>query len=171
VIRAARAEDAGAIAAIYAAEVLGGVATFETEPPGVAAMAERMGAARWPWLVATEAGAVLGYAYAGPYNSRAAYRWTAETTVYVAADARGHGVGGALYAALIERLTRAGLAQAIALVSAGNAGSERLHEAAGFRRVGTLERVGWKLGRWIDVGLWQRALAEPGSPPREPGAG
>ena len=63
---------------------------------------------------------------------------------------------------------RQGLAQAIGLVSAGNAGSERLHAALGFRRVGMLERVGWKLGRWIDVGLWQRALADPGLPPREP---
>jgi L-amino acid N-acyltransferase YncA len=168
VIRAARPADAAAITAIYAAEVTGGTATFELVPPDPATMAARMADGPLPWSVWNEAGAVLGYAYARPYHPRAAYRWTVETTVYVAADAHGRGIGRRLYAALLEELTARGYAEAIGLVSAGNEGSERLHASLGFRRAGTLERVGHKFGRWIDVGLWQRRLADPGDPPAEP---
>ena len=161
-IRPARAEDAPAIAAIYAPEVLHGTATFELDPPDADEIARRMTAGEgWhPWLAWDEAGAMLGYAYASAYRSRPAYRRTAETTVYVAAHARGQGGGRALYAALLERLTQAGFTQALGVISLPNPGSVALHEALGFRRVALLEQVGCKFGRWLDVGYWQRGLAE-----------
>lgn len=159
-IRGAHAGDAGAIAAIYAPEVLEGVATFELDPPGADEIARRMAAgASMPWLVWDEAGAVLGYAYASAYRARAAYRRTVETTVYVARAAQGRGIGRRLYAALLERLTAEGFTQALGVIALPNDASVALHEALGFRQVARLERVGYKFGRWLDVGYWQRGLA------------
>ena len=160
-IRAAREEDAGAIAAIYAPEVLEGTATFEVEPPALAEIARRMAAGgdRMPWLVWEEAGTVFGYAYASAYRTRAAYDRTVETTVYVARGAQGRGVGRRLYTALLDRLTADRFAQALGVISLPNPGSVALHEALGFRQVARLERVGCKFGRWLDVGYWQRGLA------------
>lgn len=171
VIRPARPDDAAAIAAIYASHVAGGIATFELDPPDPAEIARRMTSSggRLPWLVWDEAGAVAGYAYADRYNPREAYRWTVTTTIYLPEAACGRGLGRSLYAALIEELVRRGYAQAVALVSRPNPASERLHAALGFRLAGVVERAGWKLGRWIDVGTWQRSLADPGEPPAEPG--
>ena len=168
-IRAARPEDADGIAAIYARHVLGGVATFETEPPDAAEIARRMagGERRYPWLVA-EAGGLVGYAHAGPFHPRAAYRWTAETSIYLAEGAQGRGVGRRLYQALIAALEAAGYTEAIARIALPHPASERLHAATGFRAVGITKRVGWKHARWIDVGLWQRALAIPADAPAEP---
>lgn len=173
-VRPARPDDAAAIAAIYAPYVTGGIETFELDPPDAAAMAERMaGAGAHPWLAWEEAGRLLGYAYAAPYHPRAAYRWTVATTIYLADDARGRGVGRSLYAALLDALTARGFARAVALVSRPNPASERLHAALGFRPAGVIERAGYKVvdgrGGWIDVGHWQRALADPGDPPAEPG--
>ncbi len=164
-IRPAREEDAGAVAAIYAPEVLEGIATFELVPPDAAEIARRMaaGEGRYPWLVWEEAGAVAGYAYASAYRARAAYDRTAETTVYVAREAQGRGVGWRLYAALIERLTADGFTQALGVISLPNEASVALHEALGFRQVARLERVGCKFGRWLDVGYWQRRLAREGA--------
>jgi L-amino acid N-acyltransferase YncA len=168
VIRPARPDDAAAIAAIYAAEVTGGTATFELDPPDAAAMARRMERGL-PWLVWDEGG-VRAYAYAAPWNARAAYRWTVETTIYVAADAQRRGIGRRLYAALLDALTAQGFTQAIAQIALPGPGSVALHEALGFRAAGRIARVGWKHGRWIDVGFWQRALADPGAPPADPDA-
>ncbi|MGI4732342.1 MAG: GNAT family N-acetyltransferase [Janthinobacterium lividum] len=168
-IRPARRDDAAAIARIYALYVRDGIATFEIEPPDAAAIARRMDeAAGLPWLVHEEAGLVTGYAYAAPYHARAAYRWTVTTTIYLASDAAGRGTGRALYAALLEALTAYGYAQAVALVSRPNPASEALHAALGFRLAGVVDRAGYKAGRWIDVGHWQRSLADPGDPPAEP---
>lgn len=160
-IRVAREDDAAAIAAIYAPEVLEGTATFEIEPPTVGEIARRMaaGGERLPWLVWDEAGVVLGYAYASAYRARAAYDRTVETTVYVGRGAQGRGVGRRLYAALLDRLIAAGFTQALGVIALPNEASVALHEAMGFRQVARLERVGCKFGRWLDVGYWQRALA------------
>jgi L-amino acid N-acyltransferase YncA len=172
-IRAARADDAGAIAAIYAPHVTVGTASFEEEAPDARAMRARMGKGDglYPWLVATDggdAGGVLGFAYAGAYRERPAYRWTVETTVYVSGAVQRQGVGRLLYEALVDTLSAQGFAQAIAAVALPNDSSIALHEATGFRRAGVIREVGFKRGQWVDVGYWQRELAEPGATPREP---
>jgi phosphinothricin acetyltransferase len=169
-IRRATSEDAAAIAAIYEPYVRDTAITFETEPPGPAEIAARMAAGEglYPWLVADrEEGGVAGYVYAAAFRSRAAYRFAVETTVYLASDAQGRGVGTALYRPLLDLLERQGFTQAVAAIALPNEASVRLHERLGFRRTGTYERVGWKLGSWIDVGLWQRPLAAAEVPPRE----
>jgi phosphinothricin acetyltransferase len=169
-IRAAVTADAGVIAAIYAPHALAGTATFEDDAPAPATMAERMAAGDGlhPWLVATIAGEVVGYAYAAPFHTRRGYRWTVETTVYVADTAQRRGVGRRLYTALIETLTAQGFRQAVARVALPNPGSVALHEAAGFTSIGVQPAIGYKHGQWIAVGLWQRPLADLGDPPVEP---
>jgi len=172
-IRAARPEDATVIAAIYAPYVLGGTVSFETEAPDARAMAKRMAASGglYPWIVATagedDAG-VLAYAYATGFRERPAYRWTVETSLYVAGAGQGQGVGRLLYEALIDTLRAQGFAQAIGVISLPNGASIRTHEAVGFRRAGVYREVGYKQGRWIDVGFWQCELGEPRVPPVDP---
>ena len=160
--RAAVEGDAGAIAAIYASEVIGGTATFEVIPPKVEEMAARMQkivAGGLPYLVAERERRVVGYAYAGLYHVRTAYRNTVEDSIYIAADSRGTGVGGTLLRALIDECTARDFRQIVALIGdSTNAASVRLHKAAGFSLVGTLKSVGYKHGRWLDVVLMQRAL-------------
>lgn len=170
-IRAANPGDASAIAAIYAPHVVDGIASFETIAPGADVMAARMASSdgRLPWLVAVGAHAeVFGYAYAARFHPRAAYDWTVETTIYLADNAQGRGVGRLLYTALVETLIAQGFTQAVALISLPNAASAALHERLGFARMGTFDAVGYKLGRWIDVGMWQRALQMPATPPLPP---
>jgi phosphinothricin acetyltransferase len=166
-VRPARPDDARAIAAIYAPYVTDGVISFEADPPDTAEMARRMtaGGDRYPWLVAEDGHAVVGYSYAAPFHRRAAYGWAVETTVYVAGDAHRRGVGRALYTALLDGLTRQGFTRAIGVIALPHPASVALHEAFGFRLVGVNEAVGYKHGRWIDVGIWQRALATPNVPP------
>jgi phosphinothricin acetyltransferase len=172
-IRAATPDDAGSIAAIYAPHVLMGTVSFETQPPEARAMRTRMAASEglYPWLVATQgeaAGGVLGYAYATRFSERDAYRWAVETTIYVADAAQRQGAGRLLYEALVDTLRAQGFAQAIGRIALPNEPSIALHEAVGFRRAGVFREIGWKNGRWIDVGLWQCELAEPSNPPAEP---
>ena len=170
-IRPAAAGDAAALAALYAPYVTDSTISFETEPPGAAGFRERIaaGGPLYPWLVACgEDGAVLGYACASPFRPRPAYRFTVETSVYLAREAAGRGIGRTLYAALLETLAAQGFAQAIGAISLPNPASVALHKRLGFVHAGTYEEVGFKLGRWISVGLWQRALAPPADPPREP---
>ncbi|MFD1613057.1 arsinothricin resistance N-acetyltransferase ArsN1 family B [Sphingomonas tabacisoli] len=168
-IRVADADDAEAIAAIYAPHVTRGVVSFEEAAPDGEEMCARIAklAGRYPWLVADEDGAVLGYAYACQFRDRSAYRWAVETTVYVADGAQRRGVGQLLYRALIEALRKQGFTQAIAAISLPNDASIKLHELVGFKRAGVYREVGWKQGRWVDVGLWQLQLADPpaGAPP------
>lgn len=172
-IRAATPADAGAIAAIYAPHVLIGAASFEEAAPDADMIAARMAASAdlYPWMVANQGedqGGVLAYAYASAFHPRAAYRWTVETTIYVADAAQRRGAGRLLYGALVETLRAQGFTQAVARIALPNDGSIALHEAVGFRRAGVQREVGYKHGRWIDVGLWQCELAEPATPPREP---
>jgi phosphinothricin acetyltransferase len=165
-LRAATAEDAPAMAAIYAPHVLKGTATFEIEPPDSVEMQRRwreVVALKLPYLVAVSDGSVIAYAYAGPYRPRPAYRYTVEDSIYVRADACGRGIGRALLAALIGDAGRAGARQMVAVIGdADNTASISLHAALGFHRVGLLESVGNKFSRWLDVVLMQRALG-PGS--------
>lgn len=162
-LRPAGPGDLAAVAAIYAPEVLAGTASFELEPPDADELARRLvrvRAAGLPWLVAEDGtGVVLGYAHAAPYRDRPAYRFTVEDSVYVAAAARGRGLGRRLLEALVAEARAAGARQMVAAIGDGaNLGSVRLHRGCGFREVGTLAAVGCKLGRWLDVVLMQRAL-------------
>jgi len=170
-IRLAAAGDAAALSALYAPYVTGSAVSFETEPPGEADFRARIeaGAGLHPWLVACdERGGLLGYASASPFRPRPAYRFTVETSVYLAQDAVGRGIGGELYRRLLDTLERQGFAQAIGAITLPNPASVALHERLGFERAGTYRNVGWKLGRWHSVGLWQRPLAAVGEDPPPP---
>ena len=157
-IRPARADDLATVAAIYNVEVEGGVGTFDTEPKGPGHFAHRL-APSDPgdvFLVADDAGTVVGFAYSGPFRPRPAYAATRETSIYLAAAARGRGVGRTLYAALLDRLDEAGVHTTMAVIALPNDASEALHRSLGFERVGVLREVGRKLGRWVDTAWWQR---------------
>ncbi len=172
-IRDAADDDVAAIQRIYEPEVLSGLASFEEVPPTVEEIAARRAgvlALGLPYLVAEREGVVLGYAYAGTYRTRPAYRWTVENSVYVARSAQGQGVGRALLAELIARCEAGPWRQMIAVIGdSANAGSIALHRSLGFRDAGVLRSVGYKLGRWVDTALMQRPLGsgdldDPASP-------
>jgi L-amino acid N-acyltransferase YncA len=170
VVRRCTEQDMPEVHEIYALEVLEGTASFELEPPSIAEMAARFAAidaAGLPYLLVEQRGRIAGYAYAGPYRPRPAYRHTAEDSVYVARWARRQGVGRALLEAVIEHATERGMRQMIAIIGdSAHAASIRLHAQAGFRLVGTLEHVGWKFGRWLDTVIMQRPLGDgPSTPP------
>jgi len=175
VLRVAREEDAAAVRAIYEPIVRETGISFEDEPPTADEMRRRIRAtlATHPWLVcevaaAPAAGEVVAYAAAGPFRPRTAYRWAAEVALYVRDGSRRRGIGRAIYAALLDVLTRQGFASAYAAIALPNPASVALHEAAGFRRTGLLPAVGFKLGEWRDVGYWERTLAPRAVPPAEP---
>lgn len=163
------ARDADACAAIYAPSVTEGFASFETEPPGPEEMAVRIGAAH-AWLVAERDGEVAGWASAGPFHPRAAYRWSVSVGVYVDARHRGRGVGRELYGALLPDLEARGFVSALALIAVPNPASVTLHERCGFERVALLDTIGYKAGAWRDVAWYRRALAPPDDPPVDPTA-
>jgi len=119
----------------------------------------------YPWLVASSGSAIVGIAYATPWNARSAYDWSAEATVYVARDAQRTGVGRALFQRLLEVLDMQGYRSTIGVIALPNAGSVGLHERMGFMRAGTLRSVGHKMGEWRDVGFWQRVVGAPDDPP------
>ncbi|MGE0717879.1 MAG: N-acetyltransferase family protein [Alphaproteobacteria bacterium] len=163
-VRDATAADIPAVAAIYGHHVLHGLASFEEAAPDAAEMARRhreIAGKGYPYLVAEQDGAVVGYAYAGPYRTRPAYRWTVENSVYVAPHRARAGIGAALLAELVRRCTRAGFRQMVAIIGdSANAASIGLHAGAGFRHAGVLAAVGFKHGRWVDSVLMQRPLGE-----------
>ncbi len=173
-IRPARPEDAAAVAAIYAPYVLSGTVSFETDAPDARAIRARMASSDglYPWLVATsgegEDAGVVAYAYAGRFRDRPAYRYVVETSIYVSGSVQGNGVGRLLYEALIDTLRAQGFTQAIGVLALPNDASISLHEAVGFRRAGVYREIGYKHGRWIDVGFWQCALNDSMTPPVEP---
>lgn len=166
-IRDAADADLAAVAAIYAHHVLTGIASFEEVPPSPQEIAARRAAVLAlgaPYLVAEFEGRVVGFAYAGAYRARPAYRHTIEDSVYVAPDALGRGVGRALLAEVVARCEAAGFRQMIAVIGdSANTGSIALHRQAGFEMIGTLPSVGFKFGRWVDSVLMQRALGDGGS--------
>lgn len=161
--------DLPAITEIYGAAVQTGSASFELDPPDQAEIARRRQAvlqAGLPWLTAERASAVLGYAYAGPFRPRPAYRFCVENSIYVDARARGQGVGALLLAELIARCEAWGARQMIAVIGdASNVASIALHARLRFRDAGRIEHVGWKFGRWLDVVFMQRALGPGASLP------
>jgi L-amino acid N-acyltransferase YncA len=161
-IRPAAAADIPAIAAIYAHHVLHGSATFEEVPPDEAEMARRHAAVTGrglPYVVAEEAGRVVGYAYAAPYRERSAYRFTLEDSIYLDPAAIRRGIGRALLERVVADSTAWGARQMLAVIGdSGNAGSIALHRRLGFTPAGNLTSVGFKLGRWVDSVFMQRAL-------------
>ena len=161
-VRPAVGTDAAACAEIYRPYVLDTVITFETEPPTVQEMAARIAAAEacYEWLVCEVDGDVAGYAYAHQFNPRAAYQWSAETSIYMARDRLRLGGGRMLYAELLSRLAQRGFRRAFAGIAEPNQASVAFHEAFGFRSVGRYQRVGWKLGAWHDVQWWQLDLVD-----------
>jgi phosphinothricin acetyltransferase len=155
-VREAAADDAQAIAALYAHYVRTSLATFEETPPDASDIAQRIAAVRaagLPWLVAADLqGGLLGYAYASPYRTRSAYRYTVENSVYVAPQTMRSGIGALLMRRIIERCTDLGYRQMLAVIGdSGNAASIALHARLGFRMIGTHRGVGFKHGRWVDV--------------------
>jgi L-amino acid N-acyltransferase YncA len=168
-IRAATLADIPAIARIYAHAVINGTASFELEPPGEAEMARRMTAlldGGFPYLAAEIDGTLAGYAYAGPYRPRPAYRFSVEDSIYIAPDAHRRGVGRALIDALIAEADARGFRQMIAVIGdSRQTPSIALHRAAGFRMIGAIESVGYKHGRWLDSVLMQRALGDGDTTP------
>lgn len=163
--------DSGACATIYAPYVAGAATSFEEEPPDADDFAQRIErvSSTHPWLVAERDGVVAGFAYAAPHRARPAYRWTAETSVYVGDGHQGMGVGRELYTALTGLLRRQGLHVALAGITLPNAASVALHEALGFERIGVYRRIGFKAGAWRDVSWWQLVLGgDDGREPAEP---
>ena len=172
-LRAATVEDAPAIAAIYAEHVAHGTASFELQPPDAAEMRTRMTtllAGGFPWIVAESAGEVVGYAYAGPYRPRRAYRFTVEDSVYLKPAAQGRGIGRALLSELIAACVARGHRQMIAVIGdSANTASIVLHARAGFVEAGRLACVGRKFDRWLDIVIMQRALGDgAASAPAQP---
>jgi phosphinothricin acetyltransferase len=167
--------DAAACAAIYAPSVEATPISLEVVPPDATEFARRIAtySATHQFLVAEEGGEVLGYAYACRWAERPGYDWAVETSVYIGAEHQGRGVGRALYAELFERLTAQGYRIAVAGVTLPNPASIALHETMGFEPIGALRNIGFKDGRWHDVGYWQRDLAPLGegdpAPPSPPG--
>jgi len=171
-IRPALPADMEAIQAIYAHHVLTGIATFEEAPPDVGEMQlrhARIVEAGLPYLAAEHDGTVMGYSYAAAYRPRPAYRYTIEDSVYVAEGCDGRGVGSALLAALVARCDQGPWRQMVAIIgNSANHASIALHARAGFDTVGTIRAAGFKLGRWVDTVIMQRALGEGAKTPPEP---
>lgn len=166
-IRDANESDASACAAIYRPYVLDTIITFETEPPTAPEMARRIAAAveSHAWLVAEAEDRIVGYAYAGPFAARPAYRWSCEVSVYLEIGRRRTGAGRALYQALLPRLVERGYRVAVAKMALPNEASVGLHRALGFRPVGVHQRIGWKNGAWHDVAIAQLDLVTDDTPP------
>jgi phosphinothricin acetyltransferase len=163
-VRPATPADIPAIARIYAHSVRAGTASFELEPPDEAEMTRRMRAlldGGFPYFVAENGGAVVGYAYAGPYRTRPAYRFTVEDSIYIDPAAQRRGVGRALLDRLIDESARRGFRLMVAVIGdSAQLPSIELHRAAGFEMVGTFRNIGFKFDRWLDSVLMQRALGE-----------
>ncbi|WP_287984324.1 MULTISPECIES: GNAT family N-acetyltransferase [Diaphorobacter] len=161
-IRASRDEDVAAITAIYTHHVLHGTGTFEIDPPTALDMAARRAdvlAKGLPYLVAEEAGQVLGFAYCNWFKPRPAYRFSAEDSIYIADAARGRGLGRQLLEALAVQAEAAGVRKLLAVIGdSANAGSIGVHRAAGFTDVGVMRSVGWKFGAWRDIVLMEKPL-------------
>ncbi len=154
--------DIPAIRAIYAHHVAHGLASFEEIPPDEAELAQRRRAILdkgLPYLAVDLDGKLAGYAYAGPFRPRSAYRFSVEDSIYVAPDLAGRGLGRLLLAALIDRATVWGARQMVAVIGdSANAASIGVHASLGFRTVGTFRSIGFKFGRWVDSVMMQREL-------------
>ena len=170
IVRDALPADLPIVQSIYAHHVLNGLASFEEAPPDVAEIERRyrdIVARGLPYVVAESEGRVAGFAYAGPYRTRPAYRYTVEDSVYIAPDAVGRGLGRAALSEVIRRADARGCRQMVAIIGdSGNRASIVLHEKLGFRHAATLRAVGFKFGRWVDTILMQLSLGPgDGRPP------
>ena len=167
-VRDAVPSDAFRCAEIYAPYVRDTAISFESDPPSAEEMARRIVEAQrdHAWLVLEDGGTVIGYAYGGPFMSRAAYRWSATVSVYLDGARRRSGGGRALYEALLDRLADRGIRTVLAGIALPNEASEGLHRALGFEPAGTYRRVGWKHGGWHDVAWLQRHLMDDDAPPQ-----
>jgi L-amino acid N-acyltransferase YncA len=164
-IRDARESDSEAVHAIYAHHVLHGTASYDIEPPSLEDISRKMRwifGGGWPFLVAEEDGAVVGYAYSTQFRDRAAYRFTCENSIYVHPDWTGRGIGKALLPALLDSSSAYGFRTMIAVIGGAEPSSIGLHAACGFAEVGRLKAVGWKKERWLDNVYMQRNLVPEG---------
>ena len=168
-IRAAIKSDLPSIARIYAHAVLHGTASFELEPPDENEMTRRYHALvdnNYPYLVAEDNAALIGYAYAGPHRTRPAYNWTVEDSIYIAPEWQRRGIGGMLLSRLIAESERRNYRQMIAVIGDSNQiGSIKVHERHGFSLIGTYANVGFKFNRWLDSVLMQRTLGRGAETP------
>lgn len=162
-IRAARPADIARVTAIYAHAVAHGTASYELEPPSLSEMEQRFAtltSSGYPYIVATSGSDILGYAYAGPFRPRRAYRFMVEDSIYLAPEAQGRGIGRLLLDRLVHECTALGFRQIAAVIGDGerNLASVGLHAAAGFRHAGMLEGSGYKHGRWLDTVFMQLTI-------------
>jgi len=160
-LRAATTADATAIAEIYNHYVVNTIITFEEEAVPATEMAARITEVlglNLPWFVWEENGRVLGYAYAGKWKSRCAYRYSVESSIYLAKEATGRGLGTKLYVALIDALRTKGIHSIIGGIALPNPASVGISEKLGFQKIGQFKEVGWKFEQWIDVGYWELIL-------------
>jgi phosphinothricin acetyltransferase len=166
-IRSATEADLPAITSIYEHAVRFGTATFELDPPDLAEMTRRfrsLADGQFPYLAAELDGAVVGYAYAGPYRPRPAYRFSVENSVYFDPKAQGRGIGKVILQELIAQSEQRGFRQMVAVIGdSANAASIGVHRSTGFRMIGTCANVGFKFGRWLDTVMMQRDLGEGAS--------
>jgi L-amino acid N-acyltransferase YncA len=172
IVRASTEADVARCTEIYGHHVRHGTASFELDPPDLVEMKRRRAAVLdlgLPHLVAERAGKVVGYAYAGNWRPRPAYKFSVEDSVYIDKDAVGQGVGRALLPVLIDQCTALGKRQMVAVIGdSTQTPSIRLHASCGFEMVGTLKNIGFKFGRWLDSVLMQRALGAGDAPPPAP---
>jgi phosphinothricin acetyltransferase len=169
-IRLAQPADAGGILNIYAPYISDTSFTFESEVPSVMAFSDRITSylTNWPWLVCEIDGRIAGYAYGSRYRERAGYQWCVECSVYIHDDFQGMGIAKALYTALFAILQQQGYRNVYAVINLPNEKSVRLHESCGFKWFATYENVGYKLGRWKNVGWWQLTINEYSHEPPPP---
>jgi L-amino acid N-acyltransferase YncA len=169
-LRLATRDDAAAVADIYRPIVASTPISFEVEPPDAEEMGRRIdeALAAHVWLICEHRGEVVGYAYAGRHGARAAYQWSVNTSVYVHSAFHRRGIGRGLYTSLFRILAAQGFVSAYAGITLPNTSSVALHESTGFHPVGVYRNAGYKLGRWYDVGWWQRALQAPAVTPSPP---
>ncbi len=159
-IRPVTLDDAKRIAEIYNHYILNTTVTFEEQPLGVEEVGARIAkvTASYPWLVSEDGGHISGYAYATAWKERAAYRYTVESSIYLAPEQTGSGVGSALYATLIAELRARHMHCIIGGIAVPNERSVKFHQKFGFEKVGEFKQLGWKFDRWIDFELWQLCL-------------
>lgn len=169
-VRLVREADARAVLAIYSPVVRETAVSFELEPPSLAVFRTRIASVseNYPWLVAATDDTIAGYAYATSFRSRPAYRWSVETSVYVAAQFREQGVAGTLYRSLIATLRLLRYHNIYAAITLPNEASIKLHENLGFERIGIFKSAGYKFARWHDVGWWQLQLDDESAAPAPP---
>ena len=170
VVRLAESTDAAGVHAIYAPVVRDTAISFEIDPPSIEEMSRRIVSTlpKYPWLVCSDDGDILGYVYAGRHRERGAYAWSVDVTAYIHPKVHHCGIGRALYSTLLSLLALQGYTRAFAGITLPNAASVGLHEALGFSPIGVYPAVGYKLGDWHDTGWWQRALRPSSRNPATP---